>query len=339
MRQFVLLLVAIALVACGAEEAAVVTPSPTAASDVDMVVTAAPVATAATERTERVPAPVEVEQDAALWDEVSYVVREGVAGERGIETGTVYSEPVAHVVRTGTLSEEAMIAAATDAVEAYLTAYQAGDYAAVQAASRDTATISEAAAAEASLKIIGWAFEGRGRPQAQAIQAQSLGWRDSAAPPVAERDFDIEGGPINEPFGIEVTLPAQIELEAFGRSIPWEGKLLAIWDTENGWQVEPWGVVAAGKSAAVLGDARLLGAALWPRETLVVSEQGEGVDLVQIRLNGAITNLGGLLTGEQTEGYGWHWLPRVPLEVEQLTLDWVSSRSTPETTTTIDLVR
>ena len=202
---------------------------------------------------------------------------------------------------------------------------------------RATATLSEAAAAEAGLRIISWAFEGRSK--VQAIQASALGWRHSVAPPLPERDFDIEGGPFIEPFGIEVTLPAQIELEAFGRSISWEGKLLVIWDTEQGWLVEPWGVVAAGRSEAVLGDARLLGAALWPRATLVVSDQGAGVDLVKVRLHEGLSNLRGLLAGEQVEGYGWHWLPRVPLEVERITLDWVCDRSTPETTTTLDLVR
>ena len=174
----------------------------------------------------------------------------------------------------------------------------------------------------------------------QVIHAEGLGWRDHFTAPLPERAFDLEGAPYVEPFGIEVRLPAEIQLEAFGRLVVWEGYLLVIWTPEEGWLVEPWGAIAAGRSDAVLGDATLLGAALWPRETLVVSDQGRGVDLVQIRLHARVgTNLNGLLTGEQVEGDGWHWVPRVQADTAALTVDWESSRSTPETTVTIELVR
>lgn len=237
--------------------------------------------------TEALPAPVEVQQNGALPEGISYVVQEGVDGERmvvrvtgsdgseRIEEQRITQEPVTWQVVEGTRPAAEVEATVEQWVEDYFAAYQSGDFERVVEMAPEAAPYPVAAASEvARLELVRVEVGSPQRPR--VVHVEELALEARSGEPKRAAEIELAGRPYLEPIGLEWQVPAEVDYRLFGLEL--QTQLLKIrvrWDpTTDGWESDFWGVWGAGASGETQTLAgvtiTLEGIALLPTETLVV---------------------------------------------------------------------
>lgn len=238
--------------------------------------------------TEAIPAPVEVQQDAALPEGISYVAQEGSEGERAfvrvtgsdgserIEEERVTLEPVAWQVVERTRPTAQVEAAVQRWVEAYFAAYESGNIARVVEMAPEALPYPVAMASEvARLEFVRVEVGVPQRPRVVRAAELALAPEARSGEPERAADIELAGRPYLEPIGLEWEAPVEVKYRLFGVEL--QTQLLSIrvrWNpTTDGWESDFWGVWGAGLSGEsdTLAGATITleGIALLPTGTLV----------------------------------------------------------------------